>query len=95
MPLYRKKPVVIEAWQWNGRLDVKPDWLIVAANDPKESVVIVGTGCVVRQRDKLLIGTLEGTMTASLTDWIIRGVKGEIYPCRKDIFESTYEKVED
>ena len=92
---FRKKPVVIEAWQWNGRLDHVPEWLTVSANDPKELAVVAGTGCVVRQRDKLLIGTLEGTMTASLSDWIIRGVQGEIYPCRDGIFWETYERVED
>lgn len=39
------------------------------------------------------IRTLEGTMTALYGDWIIKGIKGEIYPCRNDIFEATYEKV--
>ena len=41
------------------------------------------------------IETLEGTMTADLGDWIIRGVKGELYPCKPDIFEATYEAVEE
>ncbi|MCA2590197.1 MAG: hypothetical protein IM509_05455 [Microcystis sp. M31BS1] len=45
--------------------------------------------------NKLSILTLEGTMTASTNDWIIRGVNGELYPCKPDIFEKTYELVKD
>jgi hypothetical protein len=81
MALYRKKPVVIEAWQWDGKsyLPDRPDWLNrghIAVSHSEQTITIY---------------TLEGTMTAEKGDWIIRGVKGEIYPCKPDIFEATYE----
>ena len=93
---FRKKPIEVEAWQWNGRLDHRPEWLsVMAANPFYEGKIVVGTGHVTRQQDKLIIDTLNGTMTASLTDWIIREVKGEIYYCRADIFAQTYDPVKD
>lgn len=46
-------------------------------------------------QDTLLIPTLEGTMRAGVGDWIIRGIKGELYPCKDDIFRATYEPVEE
>lgn len=78
---YRKKPVVIEAVQWNGSgsLNNIPQWYKDAG------IKIIGV--------HLYIETLKGTMTANIGDWIIRGVKGEIYPCKPDIFAATYEKV--
>jgi hypothetical protein len=79
MPKFRKKPVVIEAWQFN-EAELTPDWLSWSdAWSLKE-----GHG---------EIETLEGIMTARPGDWIIKGVKGEIYPCKPDIFEATYEPV--
>ena len=45
--------------------------------------------------DVLMVGTLEGDMRAALGDWIIKGVAGEVYPCKPDIFDATYEKVND
>ena len=90
---YRKKPVVIEAIKWNGiafALGEMPDWFIKALHKDMPT-----TGAIKRDEDKLLIGTLEGVMTANPNDWIIQGVKGEIYPCKPDIFEATYEKVKD
>jgi hypothetical protein len=93
MTKFRKKPVVIEAWQWNGLPDlgVVPDWLSEALYLPdfplKENQVS-------RAGDKLKIGTLEGVMEASAGDWIIKGVKGELYPCKPDIFAATYDSVE-
>lgn len=69
-----------------------PAWMPSAAvaneNDESPSVL---PGSVVRQGDLLFIGTLEGAMRADPGDWIIRGVKGELYPCKPDIFEATYE----
>ena len=80
MPRYRKKPVEIDAWQWNGQSLVEewPDWLV-----PSERLFSIGR--------YLVIKTLEGELTASPGDWIIRGVKGELYPCRDDIFQQTYD----
>jgi hypothetical protein len=77
---YRKKPVVIEAWRWNGKVTdgPMPDWLVSVA---------LSTGDLCR----LILPTLEGDLTASPGDWIIRGIKGEVYPCKPDIFEATYE----
>jgi len=85
MNKYRKKPVVIEAVQvtdatFDGR-HPNPEHVEGLAYDP-----------ILRQ---VIIETLEGTMRASLGDWIIKGVKGEFYPCKPDIFEATYEPVED
>lgn len=79
---YRKKPVVIEAWQWNGTDNwlEAPEWL--------QAVIVHWSPKV------LYIPTLEGSMAASPGDWIIKGVKGEIYPCKPDIFAATYEPAE-
>jgi len=76
---YRKKPVVIEAIQWNGNQEEIYDFL---------------RGVEFRDGE-LYIQTLEGQMHASKGDYIIKGVQGEFYPCKPDIFELTYEKVED
>lgn len=79
---YRKKPVEIEAVQWNG------------ANlaECKEFCDEEIMHCP--KMNKLLISTLEGDMYADINDYIIKGVKGEFYPCKPDVFESTYEEVE-
>ena len=85
MSLWRKKPVVIEAFRWAGDLDEmeNPEWFCQAMRD---GMVIPGTS-----QAALLIETLEGTHRANRGDWIIRGIKGEIYPCKPDIFEMTYD----
>lgn len=82
---YRKKPVVIEAWQTyvEGEF-TKPQWLKEAIDAGK---VYWSDG----EPGYWTIETLEGSMRANARDWIIRGVKGEIYPCKPDIFEATYE----
>lgn len=78
--LYRKKPVVVEAIQFTG------------TNDAAVSSFVGGDGRDPEaDRPLWLIETLEGTMRAEVGDYIIRGVKGEIYPCKPDIFEATYE----
>jgi hypothetical protein len=93
---FRKKPVVIEAVQWDGHETTllkevfelcPPDDLPHAPDDPH-----IQTGYGYTPADgKLYIPTLEGTMCASPGDWIIKGIKGEIYPCKPDIFAATYE----
>lgn len=90
---YRKKPVVIEAWQFDPQLAGNrwhlpnvPDWLPVEDHFFSVDIDAVPT---------MEIKTLEGTMTAHKGDWIIKGVKGEFYPCKPDIFEATYEPVEE
>ena len=86
MPKFRKKPVVIEAFNFTGGMsydEMCVDWGDIFADVAKHQNVI----------NVIDIQTLEGTMTAHLGDWIIRGVKGEFYPCNPDIFEQTYEHV--
>lgn len=81
-----KKRVVIEAVHWNGiKVSETPEWILEALN----------SGVLVRFGDKVQVRTLEGVMTASPGDYIIKGVDGELYPCKPDIFEKTYEKVEE
>ena len=87
---YRKKPVVIEAIQWLGyNLE---DVLVMASAklnlDKGEKI-----SRPLDNPDALLIYTLEGTMRAELNDWIIKGIKGEFYPCKPDIFEATYDPI--
>lgn len=85
---FRKKPIVVEAQQLeNDHLS-----FICVTN-----WVIMGGGKVYEGRENdwcLYIDTLEGRMRVDIGDWVIRGVKGEFYPCKPDIFEATYEPVE-
>lgn len=81
MPKYRKKPVVIEAMQFTGENGRSvQDW--------------IGAGMSTTHDRQLFITTLEGVMRADAGDFIIRGVKGEHYPCKPDIFQATYESAE-
>jgi hypothetical protein len=88
MAKFRKKPVVIEAVQFTDKMTMMeaPAWLFDAAMKAMGEV-----GRVWRDGDTLIIGTLEGDMRADLGDWIIQGVKGELYPCKPDIFNATYD----
>ena len=85
---YRKKPVDIEAVQFK---DDTPDTIIKLQR-------FMGGELIVDYNDpgnpKVKIETLEGTMYGSIGDYIIKGVQGELYPCKPDIFEATYDKVE-
>lgn len=86
MNKYVKKPIVIEAFRieagaltWNP-----PKWLLEALLD----------GLIKRHPDGgVVIHTLEGDMIGDVGDWMIRGVKGELYPCKNDIFEASYSAV--
>lgn len=86
---YRKKPVIIEAIQFEDNSD-----RIIEIHE-----FMGGDTIRVNYEDKdnpyLKIETLEGTMKASVGDYIIKGVNGEFYPCKPDIFEKTYERVID
>ena len=95
---FRKKPVVIQAFQMteDRRWDNSewPDWLTRAWN------MRPGVGALFIDSDdsehkRLCVGTLEGVYRVSWNDWIIQGVKGELYACKPDIFELTYEAVAD
>ncbi len=85
MGFYRKKPVIIEAIQLKD-LDTFTLMLI-------QEFVGLANDKVLAVSDGVLINTLEGTMKASIGDFIIKGVQGEFYPCKPDIFEKTYELV--
>lgn len=82
---FRKKPVVIEAvqWTWDNFNEVMS--MVTELEEPFK----LGGG------KSLKIFTLEGTMLAQPEDWIIKGIKGEFYPCEPQIFKETYEPVED
>ena len=81
---FRKKPVVIKAIQWKG------EWTKEFADFAKS---VSGRSFHYENKGALYIDTLEGTMKADINDWVIKGVKGEYYPCKPDIFENTYEEV--
>ncbi len=93
---YRKKPVEVEAVKWDGsNLSEVPKWIASAID--KMMPIGIGaapTGGIMRLGDELHISTLEGIMIAKPEDYIIKGIKGELYPCKPDIFEATYERVE-
>jgi len=76
MAKYIKKPVAVEAIKWTGRNRTEVDEFLDGNGYTKGNYVD--------------IGTLEGLMVASVGDMIIRGIKGEFYPCREDIFKATY-----
>lgn len=98
MPFYRKKPVIIEALRFDGVVhgeggvynvlfdteDTLPKWLRDALID--ETIFAVAA-----DPDYVFIKTLEGLMEAQAGDWIIKGVRGELYPCKPEIFAATYE----
>jgi hypothetical protein len=82
MPTFVKKPVEVEAFRYG---DAQPDWFNAAA---EEGTVSCGeTGCSIR--------TLKGEMVAGVGDYIIQGIKGELYPCKPDIFRATYAHTEE
>jgi len=81
MAKYRKKPVEIEAILWSG-----------SRHNQAEVEGFIGEAGYIKGQ-YVNITTLEGDMKASPGDWIIKGIKGEFYPCKPDIFEATYEEV--
>ena len=76
---FRKKPVVIEAIQ---------------LSESNHEEILKWMGCMAGVTLDFYIETLEGTMRADVGDWIIKGIIGEFYPCKPDIFEATYDKVD-
>lgn len=88
---FRKKPVVVEAIQWNGKnfdeiMNFMQEFHGHKVNYENAEELAYKT-------KELNIRTLEGNMTASCNDWIIKGVNGEFYPCKPSIFKKTYENV--
>lgn len=86
---YRKKPVVIEAFKLNSRGLIGEEWFWDAVSENR--IITNNFGKNYSQDAWCEIKTLEGIMVAKTGDYIIRGVEGEIYPCKPDIFEKTYE----
>lgn len=90
--MYRKKPVLVEAFQLSSDVEViAPEWFTQAVIDEKVFIdrsIADGHAVVYGYT----IETLEGRMKAKIGDYIIRGVNGELYPCKPDIFRKTYEK---
>lgn len=82
MARYRKKPVVIEAVLFDAS-PASADEVCAMAGASERLLTFDERGCVIK--------TLEGEMLANFGDYIIRGIKGELYPCKPDIFEQTYE----
>lgn len=87
---YRKKPIVVEAIQW-----VWENWNAICGFVPVPDVLYVPHEEVGKEKPSLRIKTLEGEHTVSYGDYIIKGVHGEFYPCKPDIFKETYEEVEE
>ncbi len=89
MAKYRKKPVEIEAFHYDGdMMDKKGEYYV-----PAWAVREYQAGTLYFEGPELYIKTLEGTHHASVGDYIIRGVSGELYPCKPDIFDKTYDQV--
>ena len=95
MAKYRKKPVIIEAYQYEGDFVssgnwTAPDWVNEAYNNGILVYKEVGD-----TPPELYVKTIEGDMKCNYKDYIIKGVKGELCPCKPDIFEETYEQVDE
>lgn len=96
MAKYRKKPVVIEAVQWIGE-NHRDMWDFLTGKTD-EYMRSEGDNFYIdraKVEGGLVIKTLEGEHIANMGDYIIKGIQGEFYPCKPDIFEATYEKVEE
>lgn len=91
--MYRKKPVVVEAWLFDGTLNSVPKELHYTSfnNGLSCSNLIHIDDCTDNPYTFLNVKTLEGNMRASVGDYIIKGINGEFYPCKPDIFNKTYE----
>jgi len=93
---FRKKPVVIEAIQWDGTEQSALEivrWM--NGNSPRFERVAKGLAKTCAKIGKINIETKEGDINAIPYNWIIKGIVGEFYPCKPDIFAQTYEQVED
>ena len=106
MAKYRKKPITIEAVQFKGSLPSMPDrkmtsrLALLTGHHSSELFDLVGLIAsqdrpVIDHGDYLIIETLEGNHRVDIGDWIIKGVISELYPCKPDIFEATYELVKE
>ena len=99
---YRKKPIIVSAFQMdkdtyehliNGYLSSKlPCWFKIAWGKPVKETNSVTYW---EEEHRLTVETLEGELLISVDDFVIKGIKGELYPCKPDIFKKSYEKVDD
>lgn len=87
---YRKRPVIVEAIQFNDQSSINR-----MCNVWQKEFMNVADFDVDEEKENFFIETLEDVFVVSLNDYVIKGVKGEFYPCKPDIFEMTYEKVEE
>lgn len=104
MAKFRKRPVVIEAHKFtfldadkNNKPEFEgppPEWLREGQRKAQNEEGAIFVGINAGSKPALLIHTLEGDHACTNGDWIIKGVKGELYPCKPDIFEATYEEIE-
>ena len=85
---YRKKPVVVEAFRYG--IKPYPGWFYEMLLTGKNIMIVRPQ----KTEEYMMIDTPEGVMRGNRGDYIIRGIAGEVYPCKADIFEMTYEKVE-
>ena len=83
-----KKPISVEAVLWDGSIEALMKIEEMIGDGPQADFTKSGD-----EHGQCIIPTLEGDMKANVGDWIIRGVRGECYPCKPDIFQATYEKV--
>lgn len=96
MSKYRKKPIIIEAFQYDGDFQKQtgeyyvPIWAVEAY---KNGVLYFKQLDTLGHPCELFVRTLEGNMKANIGDYIIQGVNAELYPCKPDVFEKTYELV--
>jgi hypothetical protein len=93
MPRYRKKPVVIEAMYWTGEAVQFPEaHEFLREGDGQVWMAPTAPGSALYE---LLIPSPHGELRVRPTDWLIRGIEGELYPCPASVFEATYEAVDD
>ena len=94
---FRKKPVIIDAVQFTGNNEFEiADFMHIPITALQTSVdAVLRADGMYGGNTYIYISTLEGNMIANAGDWIIKGINGEFYPCKPDIFEKTYEKVEE
>lgn len=84
MPKFRKKPVVVDAWQWRGSLAGAPEWLM---RERTRKWIFD------KKRNSLSLATPGGVLHVGIGAWVVRGVRGELHPVADDIFRETYEPV--
>lgn len=87
--LYKRKPIIVEAIQWDGTFDsamIIFDWIVRNSGNIEMKKLTAGIS--------LKIKTLEGYMVISKKDWVIKGTAGEFYPCKPDIFKNGYSELE-